>query len=72
MTPLTTSAFALPDRLAAKADPTLIAGDEQHFAAIAQSLEQSIAELTDRLDAERRRPAARARWRWSGTCRSTG
>ncbi len=56
MNPLTTSAFDLPDRLAAKADPALIAGDEQHFAAIAESLEQSIAELSDRLDAERKAP----------------
>jgi hypothetical protein len=50
------SAFDLPGRLAAKADPALIAGDEQHFAAIAESLEQSIAELSGRLDAERRAP----------------
>ena len=56
MNPLTTSAFDLPDRLAAKADPTLIAGDEQHFAAIAESLEQSIAGLSGRLDAERTAP----------------
>ncbi|MFI6456025.1 RNA polymerase recycling motor ATPase HelR [Streptosporangium amethystogenes] len=56
MNPLTTSAFDLPDHLAPKADPTLIAGDEQHFAAIAQSLEQSITDLSDRLDAERRAP----------------
>jgi hypothetical protein len=53
---LTTSAFALPDRLAAKADPALIADDEAHFAAIAASLAQSIAELSDRLDAERKAP----------------
>ena len=56
MNPLTTSAFDLPDRLAAKADPALIAGDERHFAAIAESLAQSIAELSDRLDAELRAP----------------
>ena len=49
-------AFALPDHLAAKDDPTLIADDERHFAAVAQCLEQSIAELSDRLDAERRAP----------------
>jgi hypothetical protein len=54
--PLATSAFDLPDRLSAKADPALIADDEQHFAAIAESLEQSVAELSDRLDAERRAP----------------
>jgi hypothetical protein len=53
---LTTSAFDLPDNLAHKADPGLIADDEQHFAAVAESLEQSIADLTDRLDAERRAP----------------
>ncbi|WP_329218905.1 AAA family ATPase [Streptomyces sp. NBC_01485] len=56
MNPLTTSAFDLPDRLSAKADPALIAGDEQHFAAIAECLEEAIAELTERLDAERRSP----------------
>ena len=38
--PLRTNAFDLPDRLTAKADPALIAGDEQHFAAVGQSLEQ--------------------------------
>ena len=51
-----TSAFDLPDHLSPKADPTLIAADEQHFAAIAESLEQSIAGLSDRLDAERKAP----------------
>ena len=56
MNPLTTSAFDLPDHLTPKADPTLIAGDEQHFTAIAESLEQSIADLSDRLDAERKAP----------------
>jgi DNA helicase IV len=54
--PLTTSAFDLPDHLTPKADPTLIAGDEQHFAAIAECLEQSIADLSDRLDTERKAP----------------
>jgi DNA helicase IV len=53
---LTTSTFDLPDRLSAKADPALIAGDEQHFAAIAESLEQSIADLSRRLDAELKAP----------------
>ncbi|GAA3740424.1 RNA polymerase recycling motor ATPase HelR [Spinactinospora alkalitolerans] len=53
---LTTSAFDLPDHLSPKADPTLIAGDEQHFAAIAESLEQAIADLSDRLDAKRKAP----------------
>jgi hypothetical protein len=56
VSPLTTSVFDLPGRLAAKADPALIAGDERHFAAIAESLEQSIADLADRLDAERKAP----------------
>ncbi|MGY1636084.1 RNA polymerase recycling motor ATPase HelR [Geodermatophilus sp. SYSU D00742] len=48
--------FDLPDHLTAKADPALVAGDEQHFAAIAESLRRSIADLSDRLDAERRAP----------------
>ncbi|QJW38403.1 RNA polymerase recycling motor ATPase HelR [Cellulosimicrobium sp. BI34T] len=48
--------FDLPDRLAAKADPVLIAADERHFAAIAASLEHSAADLAQRLDAARRAP----------------
>ncbi len=52
----TTSAFDLPDHLAAKADPRQIGGDEQHFAAIAESLGESIADLSERLDAERQAP----------------
>lgn len=51
-----TIAFDLPDRLAAKAAPALIAGDDLHFTAIAESLEQSIAELSARLDAARKAP----------------
>ncbi|MFJ3307466.1 RNA polymerase recycling motor ATPase HelR [Streptomyces sp. NPDC086549] len=61
MNPLTTSAFDLPDRLSSKADPKLIADDEQHFTAIAECLEQSIAELSDRLEAERRAPGGTGR-----------
>lgn len=54
--PLTTSAFDLPGHLTPKADPTLIARDEKHFAAIAGSLERSIAQLSDRLETERKAP----------------
>ena len=57
MTPLKSIAFDLPDHLTPKADPALIAADEQHFAAIEESLEQSIADLSHRLDVERRAPA---------------
>ena len=52
--PLTTSVFDLPERLAQKAAPALIAVDEVHFAAIAERLERSIADVSDRLDAVRR------------------
>ncbi|MEV4019609.1 RNA polymerase recycling motor ATPase HelR [Nonomuraea angiospora] len=61
MNPLTTGVFDLPEHLAPKADPALIAGDERHFAAIAESLEQSIAELSGRLDAERKAPGGKGR-----------
>ena len=70
MTALTDRAFDLPDHLAAKADPAMIAGDER-FARIAESLEEAIADLSDRLDAERKNPAAPARRRWTATARST-
>jgi hypothetical protein len=56
---LSTSVFDLPERLSAKADPALVGRDERHFAAIAESLEQLTAELTDRLDAERRAPGGK-------------
>jgi hypothetical protein len=56
VTPLTTSAFDLPENLAAKADPALIGDDDHHFATIAESLRQTIAELTDRLDTARKAP----------------
>ncbi|MFD9812916.1 RNA polymerase recycling motor ATPase HelR [Streptomyces sp. NPDC059080] len=61
MTSLTTGAFALPERLAAKADPALIDGDERHFAAVAATLEETIAELSERLDAARRAPGGLGR-----------
>ena len=61
MNSLITSAFDLPDHLTAKADPALIAGDERHFAAIAESLEQSIADLSERLDAARKAPGGKGR-----------
>jgi DNA helicase IV len=56
MSPPTTSAFDLPGRLHFKADPALIAGDEQHFAAVAESLAVSIADLSAHLDAELKAP----------------
>ncbi|MEV8093161.1 RNA polymerase recycling motor ATPase HelR [Kitasatospora sp. NPDC085879] len=55
------NAFDLPDHLSPKADPALVAADEQHFAAVAESLRQAIAELSDRLDAVRRAPGGAGR-----------
>jgi DNA helicase IV len=56
VTTLTTRAFDLPEHRAAKADPALIARDEQHFAVIAESLEETIADLSHRLADQRRAP----------------
>ena len=47
---MSSSAFALPEHLVAKAAPTLISRDEQHFAELSATLERSIADLTHRLD----------------------
>lgn len=49
----TGTVFDLSDRWARKAGPTQIADDERHFAAIAATLNRSIAELSDRLAAAR-------------------
>jgi DNA helicase IV len=51
---VTASVFDLPDRLAAKRDPALIAHDQEHFAAIAASLRTSVQTTSDRLAALRR------------------
>ena len=61
MNPLTTGVFDLPDHLSPKADPALIAADERHFAAIENSLDQTIGELSDRLDAELKSPGGLGR-----------
>ncbi|MEV7032068.1 RNA polymerase recycling motor ATPase HelR [Streptomyces sp. NPDC093272] len=61
MNPLTTRAFDLPDHLSAKAGPALIAADEQHFAAIARCLEETLSDLSDRLDATLRAPGGTGR-----------
>ncbi|WP_020108977.1 RNA polymerase recycling motor ATPase HelR [Nocardia sp. 348MFTsu5.1] len=46
------SVFNLPERLSHKADPALTATDERHFAAIADNLSRTIADLSARRDAE--------------------
>ena len=56
---VTTRAFDLPDHLAAKAAPDLVARDEQHFDALATTLEETVADLSERLAAVRRAPAGR-------------
>ncbi|WP_226966930.1 RNA polymerase recycling motor ATPase HelR [Streptomyces phaeolivaceus] len=55
------TAFALPDRLTAKASPALIAADERYFADLARCLEESIAEVSAQLDAARRAPGGLGR-----------
>ncbi|MFB7944442.1 RNA polymerase recycling motor ATPase HelR [Kitasatospora phosalacinea] len=57
----TTSAFDLPERLAAKADPALIAADDRHFAEVADTLRRDTAELTARLEEARRNPGGAGR-----------
>ncbi|WP_066584069.1 RNA polymerase recycling motor ATPase HelR [Cellulomonas timonensis] len=59
MNPVTLSVFDLPDRLAAKADPALVAADARHLAAVVESLDLSIQDLSHRLDVERRAPGGR-------------
>lgn len=51
-----TSVFALPEHLSAKADPDLVAGDDAHFAAITAALGYRRSEDGRRLDALRRQP----------------
>ncbi|GIM91583.1 DNA helicase [Paractinoplanes toevensis] len=60
MSPVTASVFDLRAH-PAKADPALIAADEQHFAAMAASLERTMAELGERLETVRKAPAGKGR-----------
>ncbi|SIQ33509.1 DNA helicase IV [Micromonospora avicenniae] len=55
------SVFDLPERLSAKADPMLIAGDERYFAALGETLEQLFTDLSERLDAARKAPGGKGR-----------
>lgn len=57
MSTRTSSAFALPAHLSAKADPSLVGPDEDHFAAITAAVDHAVADLTARLDEARRAPA---------------
>ena len=59
MTTTTTPFFALPARLSAKADEALIGPDENHFAAISQSLDATTTDLAGRLSAARRSPGGK-------------
>ncbi len=59
MNPSTASAFDLPDHLAHKAVPALVEADERHFAAIARTLDATLADLTEQLEAARRAPGGR-------------
>ena len=53
---MTTPIFDLPPRLAHKASANLVSADEQHLAAVAQSLRDQIVVESARLDARRRAP----------------
>ena len=57
MNHLTTSAFDFPDRLAPKADPALVARDEQQLEAVAETIAQTTADVAERLAVARRAPA---------------
>ncbi|MFF1830502.1 RNA polymerase recycling motor ATPase HelR [Paenarthrobacter sp. NPDC058040] len=55
--PLATSAFNLPEHLSPKADPSLIAADEERFAAIGETLEHTVANLEQQLEAIKKAPS---------------
>lgn len=57
MTPSSHDVFDLPERLAHKADPALIAADRQHFAELAETLTGLTGTLTARLETARLAPA---------------
>ncbi len=61
MIPATTSAFDLPERLLAKAEPAMIAGDEVQLAAVAETLARQVADLSERLAALRLAPGGPGR-----------
>ena len=66
-TPLESSMFVLPQRLAGKADLRFTARDEQQFAAIEAAIGQQREEIAGRLNARRK---ATARFGGEGVTRS--
>ena len=58
--------------LAAKDDPTLIGGDEQHFATLATASRSPSTTCPPDSPSSDWRPVAAASKPWSGTWRSTG
>lgn len=61
MSPVTASAFALPERLAAKADPAMIGADERQLAAVAECVQHRVADLSEQVEALRLAPGGRGR-----------
>ncbi|PWV52931.1 RNA polymerase recycling motor ATPase HelR [Nocardiopsis sp. L17-MgMaSL7] len=55
------SVFELPEHLSPKADPALVSDDERHLAAIRDTLERSVSDLSARLDERRRAPTGKVR-----------
>ncbi|SEI82232.1 RNA polymerase recycling motor ATPase HelR [Demequina mangrovi] len=53
---MTSSAFALPPRLSAKADPSLVDADSAHLARVAAAVARQVGQLEERLEAELRKP----------------
>ncbi|MGV9709548.1 RNA polymerase recycling motor ATPase HelR [Gordonia sp. NPDC003424] len=61
MRPPTSDVFDLPERLAAKADPALIATDVRHFDDIASGLDHAMTELSTRIGTLRAMPGGKGR-----------
>ncbi len=57
VTSVSTTAFHLPERLAAKADPALIGEDDARLVAVADTINAQLASLEHRLDAALKAPA---------------
>lgn len=69
--PKSTTVFDLPANRSAKADPRLVAADERHLIAVADTFESHLDELTERLATLRRSLAGKGRRHSIATSRST-
>lgn len=67
-----TAVFDLPEHLAAKAEPALIAADQRHLTAVKYAVERQTAQATEQLGVLKKQPRGVGDTLWNATRIFTG